>query len=71
MNKTISFAIVHFTVAFSLVYLMTGSIMTGGLVALIEPCVNTVAFHFHEKLWQRRTPRQQAEALFAMPATAA
>lgn len=66
MNKTISFAIVHFTVAFSLVYLMTG-----GLVALIEPCVNTVAFHFHEKLWQRRTPRQQAEALFAMPARAA
>lgn len=71
MNKTISFAIVHFTVAFSLVYLMTGSIMTGGLVALIEPCVNTVAFHFHEKLWQRRTPSQQTEALFAMPATAA
>lgn len=54
MNKTISFAIVHFTVAFSLVYLMTGSFMTGGLVAVIEPCVNTLAFHLHEKVWNRR-----------------
>ena len=54
MTKTLSFAVIHFSVAFSLVYLMTGSIMTGGLVALVEPCVNTLAFHLHEKFWTRR-----------------
>ena len=25
----------------------------GGATALVEPCVNTVAYHFHEKVWKR------------------
>ncbi|MBA6145885.1 DUF2061 domain-containing protein, partial [Pseudomonas juntendi] len=25
----------------------------GGLIAIIEPACNTVAFYFHEKVWQR------------------
>ena len=53
MNKTLSFAIVHFAVAFSVGYLMTGSVMIGGAIALVEPMVNTVAYHFHEKVWSR------------------
>lgn len=51
MTKTISFAVVHFTVAFSVAYLLTGSVAIGGLVALVEPLCNTVAYHFHEKVW--------------------
>lgn len=54
MNKTISFAIVHFTVAFTITYIMTGSVVIGGALALIEPAVNTVAFHIHEKFWARK-----------------
>jgi uncharacterized membrane protein len=53
MTKTISFGCMHIMVAFAVVYLMTGSWVTGGLVALVEPCVNTVAYHFHEKIWKR------------------
>jgi uncharacterized membrane protein len=53
MTKTISFAAVHFTVAFSVGYLMTGSAMVGGAIALVEPAVNTVAYHFHERFWNR------------------
>lgn len=53
MIKTISFAIVHFTVAFSVGYVMTGSIAVGGAIALVEPAINTVAFYCHEKVWQR------------------
>lgn len=53
MAKTISFAILHFTVAFTVGYLLTGSFMVGGLLAVIEPACNTVVFHFHEKAWQR------------------
>lgn len=53
MAKTISFAILHFTVAFTVGYLLTGSLMVGGLLAVIEPACNTVVFHFHEKAWRR------------------
>ncbi|WP_022963135.1 DUF2061 domain-containing protein [Halopseudomonas pelagia] len=53
MVKTTTFAIMHFTVAFAVVYLMTGSLVIGGAVALVEPAINTVAFHFHEKVWKR------------------
>lgn len=53
MIKTLSFAGVHFAVAFSVGYLLTGSVVVGGVLALVEPAVNTVAYHFHEKLWTR------------------
>ncbi len=52
MAKTISFAILHFTVAFTVGYLLTGSAMLGGLLAIIEPACNTVVFYFHEKAWR-------------------
>lgn len=52
MTKTLSFAVVHFTVAFSVAYLLSGSFLVGGLIALIEPVINTVAYYFHEKIWQ-------------------
>ena len=53
MTKTMSFAAVHFTVAFSVGYLMTGSVLVGGTIALVEPAINTVAYHFHEQVWNR------------------
>jgi uncharacterized membrane protein len=52
-TKTLTFAIVHMTVAFGVVYLMTGSMVLGGAVALIEPLCNTVAYFFHERVWER------------------
>ena len=54
MTKTMSFAAVHFTVAFTVGYLMSGSVLVGGAIALVEPAVNTVAYHFHEQVWNRR-----------------
>ncbi len=51
--KTITFAITHFTVAFTVAYLLTGDLMVGGLIALIEPAINTVAYFFHERIWAR------------------
>lgn len=51
MKKTLSFACLHFTVAFTVAYLLTGNALMGGLIALIEPAVNTVAFYFHDKAW--------------------
>lgn len=58
--KTITFAIVHMLVAFGVVYLLTGSIVIGSAVALIEPAVNTVAYFFHEKVWERWLGRRSS-----------
>jgi len=52
-RKTLSFAAVHFGVAFSVAYLLTGSIAISSALALVEPLCNTVAYYFHEKAWQR------------------
>lgn len=68
MAKTISFAIVHFTVAFTVGYLMTGSILFGSAMALVEPAVNTVAFYIHEKVWGHLNPSEQAEVTGMAPA---
>lgn len=53
LAKTASFAAVHFTVAFGIAYLLTGSIGIASAIALIEPLANTVAYYFHERAWLR------------------
>lgn len=53
MIKITTFAIVHFSVAFTVGYLMTGSWVVGGAIALVEPALNTVAYYFHERAWAR------------------
>ncbi len=64
MTKTASFAVVHMSVAFGVGYALSGSVMIGGAMALVEPLVNTVAYFFHEKMWERigagRAPRYAA-----------
>lgn len=62
MRKTLSFAAVHFTVAFSVGFLMTGSVWVGGALAMVEPAINTVAFHLHEKVWKRLEGRRAQPA---------
>ena len=52
--KTTSYLGVHLTVGFTVAYLLTGSIEIAGGIALIEPCVNAVAFYFHEKAWKKK-----------------
>ena len=54
MLKTLSFAATHMSVAFCVGWALTGSAMVGGALALVEPLVNTVAYFFHEKLWEKR-----------------
>jgi uncharacterized membrane protein len=53
MIKTLTFAATHFTVAFTVAYALTGDLLVGGTLALLEPAINTVAYHFHERIWAR------------------
>jgi uncharacterized membrane protein len=63
MTKTLSFAAVHFTVAFGVGYALTGSVVVGSVMALVEPAVNTVAYYFHEKVWRRIEARRASRSL--------
>ena len=56
--KTASFATIHFSVAFTVVYLLTGDAFVGGVMAMLEPALNTVAYYFHEKVWLRKSDAQ-------------
>ncbi len=53
MSKTLTFALVHFTVPVSVAYLPTGSVVVGGLLALVEPTLNSAAGHRHEHVRRR------------------
>lgn len=61
MLKTITFAVLHFTVAFTVTYLLTGDLLIGSLVATVEPAINTVAYFFHERAWNRIQLRQKQQ----------
>ncbi|SNS51527.1 Predicted membrane protein [Sphingomonas laterariae] len=52
--KTLTYLAIHLTVGFTVAYLLTGSVEIAGGIALIEPCVNAVAFFFHERAWAGR-----------------
>lgn len=64
--KTFTYLALHLTVAFTIGYLITGSLEIAGLITLIEPCANAVAFFFHEKLWKRVLVRRGPAALNAL-----
>ena len=61
--KTFTYLAVHLTVAFTVGYMLTGSVEIAGLITLIEPCANAVAFFFHEKLWKRVLVRRSRAAV--------
>lgn len=59
-RKTLSFALIHMTVAFTVGTVMTGNPWVGGALAVVEPLCNTLAYHLHEGWWRRRDPRMGA-----------
>ncbi len=52
MLKTATFTLMHFCIAFSVGYALTGSLAVGGLLAVVEPLCNSVGFYFHEQVWK-------------------
>ncbi len=60
LTKTFTYLSIHLTVGFSVAYAFTGSFALAGGIALIEPCINAVAFFFHERAWQRFDARKRA-----------
>ncbi|PAU63536.1 hypothetical protein BZL41_12120 [Pseudomonas sp. PIC25] len=62
MLKTVTFTVMHFCIAFSVAYVLTGSVTVGGLVAAVEPLCNSVGFYFHEKIWSKLESKKKDAA---------
>jgi len=65
LAKTLTYLALHLTIGFSVAYVLTGSLAIAGGIALIEPCINAVAFFFHEKAWKRVGQRRAVEPALA------
>lgn len=57
--KTFTYLTIHLTIGFSVAYVLTGSVALAGGIAIVEPCINAVAFFFHEKAWKRAGARRK------------
>jgi uncharacterized membrane protein len=51
--RTASQVMLHMSVAFGVMWAVTGSLAFGGLAAIVEPVCNVALLPLHEKLWIR------------------
>jgi len=49
--KKTSQIVTHMAIAFSIAYVMTGSVVFSGLAIIIEPVINVLLLPFHEHAW--------------------
>lgn len=54
IKKTVSYYLVHITVAALVAYAVTGDLVAAITLSLLEPTIQAAVFFFHEKAWQRR-----------------
>ena len=47
----------HMVVAFSMLYWATGSLVAGGLAAVLEPICNVILLPFHDRAWENLRAR--------------
>jgi uncharacterized membrane protein len=73
-GQTISQLALHMSVAFGVMYAMTGSVAFGGVAALIEPICNVALLPLHDRVWEkirqrarRRERVVKRQALAAIP----
>lgn len=60
MLKSAVFGLIHVAIAFTIGYLLTGSVAIAGAMTFLEPLANTVAFYFFDRYWQARVERRRS-----------
>ncbi|HEY8117630.1 MAG TPA: DUF2061 domain-containing protein [Methylophilaceae bacterium] len=50
MVKTVTFATIHLAVVFTLGYVLTNSLASASIIALVQPVLNALTY---EKIWQK------------------
>ncbi len=51
--KTLTYGVMHFCVAATVAYLLTGSLAAALSIGVIEPFVQTFFYSMHERAWAR------------------
>jgi uncharacterized membrane protein len=70
--EKVSQTAMHATIAFGVMWTVTGSAALGGLAALVEPVCNVIVLPFHDRLWDSmRTRFQTTVSKGGRPALAA
>ena len=59
--KTVTYGVMHFAVAVSVAFALTGNIRAALAIGLIEPLVQTVFFTIHDRIWTRIEAREQSQ----------
>lgn len=62
MAKSLTFGLLHLGIAFSIGYLLTGSLAIAGALTLVEPLANTVAHYFFDRWWMGREASRRERA---------
>ncbi len=62
LKKTLSYYIMHITVAMLIAYIVTGNLWIAITLSMLEPTVQAVAFFFHEKVWAVKDKIHAAES---------
>lgn len=58
--EKISQTTLHMVVAFSVMYVATGSLAFGGIAAVLEPICNVILLPVHDRFWERLELRLNA-----------
>lgn len=58
-KKTLSYYVMHITVAMLVGYFVTGSIWMAITLSLLEPTVQAFAYFFHERIWEKKLKQKE------------
>lgn len=62
--KTMTYGVMHVTVATILAYIISGNWRVAISIGLLEPFVQTFFFYFHERTWEAYRLRREARAKY-------
>ena len=58
-KKTLSYYVMHITVAMLVGYFVTGSLWMAITLSLLEPTVQAFAYFIHERVWEKKAKAEQ------------
>ena len=62
-KKTLSYYIMHITVAMVVGYIVTGNIWMAITLSLVEPTVQAVAYFIRERIWEKKAQKQDSKII--------
>ncbi|RKG31777.1 DUF2061 domain-containing protein [Acinetobacter tianfuensis] len=62
-KKTLSYYVMHITVAMLVGYFVTGSLWMAVTLSLLEPTIQAFAYFFHERIWEKKNQAADKKAI--------